>query len=90
MSFPMFLKNKEAAAFDVETVKVVLQLLISLAIALVTGRLMHLRGKQPVVNYLRGILLGTASLCFFTAVKYMSVATAISSPSPASEIRREL
>ncbi|MEQ8373944.1 MAG: DMT family transporter, partial [Roseibium aggregatum] len=54
------------------------QLLISLAIALVTGRLMHLRGKQPVVNYLRGILLGTASLCFFTAVKYMSVATAIS------------
>ena len=54
------------------------QLLISLGIALVTGRLMHLKGKQPVVNYLRGILLGTASLCFFTAVKYMSVATAIS------------
>ncbi|MCX2723860.1 DMT family transporter [Roseibium salinum] len=30
------------------------------------------------MNYLRGMLLGSASLCFFTAVKYMSVATAIS------------
>ncbi|TYC67709.1 DMT family transporter [Stappia sp. BW2] len=54
------------------------QFLFSLAIALLTGRLLQLRGKQPVVNYLRGIFLGTASLCFFTAVKYMSVATAIS------------
>ncbi|MHA7774282.1 DMT family transporter [Roseibium sp. M-1] len=54
------------------------QLLISLGIAVVTGRISRLRGQQPVVNYLRGILLGTASLCFFTSVKYMSVATAIS------------
>jgi len=54
------------------------QLLISLGIAMLTGRITRLRGQQPVVNYLRGVLLGTASLCFFTAVKYMSVATAIS------------
>ncbi|MDN3718321.1 EamA family transporter [Roseibium salinum] len=55
------------------------QFLICLAIALVTGRITRLGGSQPVVNYLRGMLLGSASLCFFfTAVKYMSVATAIS------------
>ncbi len=54
------------------------QLLISLTVALLTGRLTRLKGKQPVVNALRGLLLGIASLCFFTSVKYMSVATAIS------------
>ncbi|WP_208977786.1 DMT family transporter [Labrenzia sp. 011] len=54
------------------------QFLISLVLAVVTGRLAHLRGQQPVINYLRGIFLAAASLCFFTAVKFMSVATAIS------------
>ena len=56
----------------------VFQLLICLAVALATGRIRRLRSKRPVVNYLRGLLLASASLCFFTAVKYMSVATAIS------------
>lgn len=54
------------------------QFLASLGVIVATGRFGALRGKQPVVNYLRGILLATASLCFFVAVKYMSVATAIS------------
>lgn len=54
------------------------QLLIALGVALVTGSLGKLRGKQPVINYLRGIFLAAASLCFFTAIKFMSVATAIS------------
>lgn len=54
------------------------QFLICLVLALVTGRITRLRGQQPVINYLRGIFLAAASLCFFTAVKFMSVATAIS------------
>lgn len=54
------------------------QFVICLCIALVTGRIMRLRARQPVINFLRGILLAIASLSFFTAVKYMSVATAIS------------
>ncbi|WP_428687586.1 DMT family transporter [Roseibium sp.] len=54
------------------------QFLISLGVAVLTGRLTRLKGKQPVVNAMRGLLLGTASVCFFTSVKYMSVATAIS------------
>jgi len=54
------------------------QFLICLVLAIATGRIAGLRGKQPVINYLRGIFLAAASLCFFTAVKFMSVATAIS------------
>ncbi|TYC62440.1 DMT family transporter [Rhodobacterales bacterium] len=54
------------------------QFLISLAVIVVTGRFACLRGRQTVVNYLRGLFLATASLCFFIAIKYMSVATAIS------------
>ncbi|MBN9669080.1 DMT family transporter [Roseibium aggregatum] len=54
------------------------QFAIAFAIILATGKFGAFRGKQPVVNYLRGVLLAAASLCFFTAVKYMSVATAIS------------
>ena len=54
------------------------QLLISLGVALLTWNLKGLRSKRPGVNYLRGILLSAAVLCFFTAVKYMPVATAIS------------
>ncbi|MBO6507955.1 MAG: DMT family transporter [Roseibium sp.] len=54
------------------------QFLICLVLAIVAGRLLRMRGKQPVVNFLRGVLLAAASLCFFTAVKFMSVATAIS------------
>ncbi|WP_208987287.1 DMT family transporter [Roseibium marinum] len=54
------------------------QLLICVFLALFTGRIMRLKSKQPVVNYVRGLLLASASLCFFTALKYMSVATAIS------------
>jgi len=54
------------------------QFTIAFAVILATGKFSSLRGKQPVVNYLRGVLLAGASLCFFTAVKFMSVATAIS------------
>jgi len=56
----------------------VFQFLVSLVFALILLRLPRPGGQQPVVNFLRGILLASASLCFFIAVKYMSVATAIS------------
>ncbi|WP_428528158.1 DMT family transporter [Roseibium sp.] len=56
----------------------VFQFLVSLAFALILLRLPRPGGQQPFVNFLRGILLASASLCFFIAVKYMSVATAIS------------
>ncbi|MTI07683.1 DMT family transporter [Roseibium denhamense] len=54
------------------------QFLICLVLAVGTGRLLKMRGHQPLLNYARGLLLATASLSFFIAVKYMSVATAIS------------
>lgn len=54
------------------------QFLICLLIALAAGRITRLKSRQPIVNFVRGILLALASLSFFTAVKYMSVATAIS------------
>ena len=54
------------------------QFLICLVFAVAAGRITRLRARQPVINFVRGILLAVASLSFFTAVKYMSVATAIS------------
>lgn len=54
------------------------QLLVCVAVALVSGNLRRLRNRRPFVNLLRGFLLSSAVLCFFTAVKFMSVATAIS------------
>ncbi|QDG79171.1 DMT family transporter [Labrenzia sp. PHM005] len=54
------------------------QFLVCLFLALVLARLPKVGGSQPAINYLRGILLACASLCFFIAIKYMSVATAIS------------
>lgn len=54
------------------------QLLVCVAVAAVSGRLKDLKGKRPGINALRGVLLATASLIFFTAVKFMPVATAIS------------
>lgn len=56
----------------------VFQLLFCLVFAVAVWRLPRPGGTQPVVNYLRGLLLASASLCFFIAVKYMSVATAVS------------
>lgn len=54
------------------------QFLICIFIAVATRQAITFRGDQPFVNYLRGVLMAVASFCFFTAVKYMSVATAIS------------
>ncbi len=54
------------------------QFVACLFFALVLMKLPKVGGTQPKINYLRGILLASASLCFFIAVKYMSVATAIS------------
>ena len=54
------------------------QLLISVAAALALGQSANLIGRYFWINALRGVLLSLAVLCFFTAVKYMSVATAIS------------
>ena len=54
------------------------QLLAAVAAALITGKVSSLKSKRPWINYLRGIFLALASLSFFTAVKFMPVATAIS------------
>lgn len=54
------------------------QFLICGAIAVATGNIAKLRSKRPGINFLRGALLAIASLLFFTAIKYMPVATAIS------------
>lgn len=54
------------------------QLLVCVVIALVSGNPRRLRSRRPIINLLRGFLLSSAVLCFFTAVKFMSVATAIS------------
>ncbi|MEJ8473557.1 DMT family transporter [Roseibium algae] len=54
------------------------QFLICILIALVAGRWQQLRSKHLGINLLRGTLLALASLFFFTAVKFMPVATAIS------------
>ena len=70
--------SSDLPALEITFGRFFFQFLICLVIALVTGRLLRLKARQPVVNYLRGILLAIASLSFFTAVKYMSVATAIS------------
>jgi drug/metabolite transporter (DMT)-like permease len=54
------------------------QTVIAVSIATLSGRFYALRSKRPMINYIRGLLLCGAVLSFFTAVKYMSVATAIS------------
>jgi len=54
------------------------QLILAGLAALVLGHRGKLLGNRPVVNLLRGAILSLAVLFFFTAVKYMSVATAIS------------
>jgi drug/metabolite transporter (DMT)-like permease len=54
------------------------QFAVCVCFAVVLRRLPKIGGSQPAINYLRGILLASASLCFFIAIKYMSVATAIS------------
>ena len=54
------------------------QLVVCTVIAVAAGRTASLKSKRPGINLLRGALLALASLSFFTAVKFMSVATAIS------------
>ncbi len=54
------------------------QLIITVLFAALVGQVPSLRSKRPFLNYFRGALLCGAVLCFFTAVKYMPVATAIS------------
>ena len=70
--------SAELPPLEVTFGRFLFQFLICLVLALVTGQTTRLRGTQPLINYMRGILLAAASLCFFTAVKFMSVATAIS------------
>lgn len=70
--------SSDLPALEITFGRFFFQFLICLAVALMMGRITRLKAKQPVVNFLRGILLAIASLSFFTAVKYMSVATAIS------------
>lgn len=70
--------SAELPALEITFGRFLFQFLICFVLALVGGKLTRLKGKQPLINYLRGILLALASLSFFTAVKYMSVATAIS------------
>lgn len=53
------------------------QMVVCVGLAVVTGNVARLKGKRPGINLLRGSLLAISSLFFFTAVKFMSVATAL-------------
>lgn len=53
------------------------QLLICVAAAALTGNLRRLKSFRLGINLLRGSLLTFSSLCFFTALKFMPVATAM-------------
>lgn len=54
-----------------------LQALFAGALVVATGGIARLRPARLWPNLLRGLLIGSASLCFFTAVKYMPLADAI-------------
>ncbi len=54
------------------------QFIVCVAVALFLGSLRRLFGNRFKINALRGVLLGGAVLLFFTSVKYMPVATAVS------------
>jgi len=53
------------------------QMLLCIAGAVVLGKVQDLRSRHFGINLLRGLLLTAAVLCFFWAVKYLPVATAI-------------
>lgn len=53
------------------------QMLLCVAGALVFGKLQDLKSRHFGINILRGLFLTAAVLCFFWAVKYLPVATAI-------------
>ncbi len=52
------------------------QMVVAIVIALVGPGLVALKPQKMVANLLRGVCLSIASVLFFTAVKYMPVATA--------------
>ncbi|MDN2564763.1 DMT family transporter [Aquibium sp. A9E412] len=54
-----------------------LQMLFSALLVAGTGGFARLRPARLWPNLIRGVLLGGASLCFFTAVKYMPLADAM-------------
>lgn len=58
------------ARFSVQTV-------LMLCLLLATGGLAALKTNRMAGNVMRGVLLGAATLCFFTAIKYMPIADAI-------------
>ena len=51
-----------------------IQIVFTLPLLLTVAGGAALRPKRPWMNLLRGVLHGAASLCFFTAVKYMPLA----------------
>lgn len=53
------------------------QVLETVPLIVVMGGFRALRPKRPWLNLLRGGLLGGASLCFFTAIKFMPLAESI-------------
>jgi drug/metabolite transporter (DMT)-like permease len=53
------------------------QLIFTVAIIIVVSGPAALRPKRFWMNIVRGIIFGGASLCFFTAVKYMPIADAL-------------
>lgn len=53
------------------------QTILMVGLLLITGGRPALRTNRIGGNILRGVLLGAATLCFFTAIKYMPIADAI-------------
>lgn len=54
-----------------------IQAIVAAPIVVAVGGFMALWPKRPVLNLIRGAMLGVASLLFFLAVKYMPLADAI-------------
>lgn len=54
------------------------QLILMYVLILITTRSLVVKSNSPLFNVLRGMLMGAAAMMFFTSVKYMPVADAIS------------
>ncbi|TPW29368.1 DMT family transporter [Pararhizobium mangrovi] len=67
----------ELAPGQISFYRFALQFLFTAPLVVLVGGIPALRPKRPWLNLFRGGIIGVASLCFFTALKYMPVADTI-------------
>ncbi len=70
--------NEAIAPGQITFARFLIQLVLTAALIVALHGFGALRAVSMVGNFIRGLLIGSASLLFFTAVKYMPVADAIS------------